>query len=269
MTSPRVRRRAAASALALAVLLTGCTRSVAGEAAPAPAVPSPVSGPTTTPSTFSTSPSSTSKFTTSKFATTPSASRTTTAAGTGTTPAPSTATTASTTASRPPIEWKLPLPGPGHAPLNKYGNAVAKVGQSYGITWTKTKQYAVIFVIDSIKLDSGCDRPGKPAKAENGHFLVISVRLQVGNATSDELGDAGVGFNQDSWTAFDAEDVAQNSAGSPGAADCLAYDSRVPYTMNMQPGRLYTGKVALDVSAAKGTALLMNNLDKGWIFSYG
>lgn len=175
MTSTRVRRRAAASALALAVLLTGCTRSVAGEAAPAPAVPSPVSGPTTTPSTFLTSPSSTSKFTTSKFATTPSASRTTTAAGTGTTPAPRTATTAS----RPPIEWKLPLPGPGHAPLNKYGNAVAKVGQSYGITWTKTKQYAVIFVIDSIKLDSGCDRPGKPAKAENGHFLVISVRLQV------------------------------------------------------------------------------------------
>ena len=265
MTSPRVRRRAAASALALAVLLTGCTRSVAGEAAPAPAVPSPVSGPTTTPSTFLTSPSSTSKFTTSKFATTPSASRTTTAAGTGTTPAPRTATTAS----RPPIEWKLPLPGPGHAPLNKYGNAVAKVGQSYGITWTKTKQYAVIFVIDSIKLDSGCDRPGKPAKAENGHFLVISVRLQVGNATSDELGDAGVGFDQDSWTAFDAKDVAQISAGTPGAADCLAYDSRVPYTMNMRPGRLYTGKVALDVSAAKGTALLMNNLDKGWIFSYG
>jgi hypothetical protein len=32
---------------------------------------------------------------------------------------------------------------------------------------------------------------------------------------------------------------------------------------------VYTGKIALDVSTATGSAVLMNALDGGWIYHYG
>lgn len=243
--------RAAAAMVAGLLLLVGCARSVSGDAAPAVDA-------TTLPalSTFPALPSSPASTTSATTSTVPSSSTPTSTAS-----PPRTKTSPSTS-----ISWQLPLPGPNKSARNKFGNTVAKVGQPYGITWTADNQVALLFVVDSIKVDAGCDRPAKPV---NGHFLIISMRVQVGAAAGKALQDEGIGFTDRNWTVFDAKDAAQGSPSTTASSDCLDYDSGLPIWSDAEAGKLYTGKVALDVSSTKGTALLMDDVNGGWIYHYG
>jgi hypothetical protein len=243
--------RNAAAMVAGLLLLVGCARSLSGDAGRAvgatalpdlstsPAVPGP--------------PASVSSATTSTM--------TSTSAPVSTAPPTRTKTSTSTS-----VSWQLPLPGPNRSARNKFGNTVAKVGQPYGITWAADHQVALLFVVDSIKVDAGCDRPAKPV---NGHFLIISLRVQVGAAAGKALREEGIGFTDGNWTVFDAKDTAQGSPSTTASSDCLDYNSSLPIWSEAEAGRLYTGKVALDVSSTKGTALLMDDVTGGWIYHYG
>ena len=163
------------------------------------------------------------------------------------------------------MTWQIPAATDTARKNNKYGNRIAALGQTYSITYTQTKQDALRFVVDSIKVDSGCD--DSAAKPTNGYFLVITLRVQLGAVTAAALSDGSVGFNTSDWTAFDAKDVAQVGTDQFDS-DCLS-DSLFPFTADLRAGQVYRGKVALDVSATKGTVVLMNNLSGGWVFNFG
>lgn len=123
-----------------------------------------------------------------------------------------------------------------------------------------------MFVVDSIQVDRGCEGKVKP---KNGHLLVITVRAQLGYSTGEELANKSIGFTDDLWTAFDAKDTAQVDVDTSASSACVPYDKQFPYAIDLEPGKVYSGKIALDVSSATGTAVLMNSLDGGWIYRYG
>lgn len=279
----RLRRWGAVAAAALVV--AGCGRTVAGQASVA--TPALISSATVSPtstaatSTAATSTAATSTAATSSAATTSSSTSlsvdpfptssgdlpTTPTMG-STTDSTSTTTTSSSTAAAPSttVKWLLPLPKPGTEKVNKYGNAIAAPGQSFAIQWRSNKQIAVVFVVDSLQVDKGCE---VPVKAKNGHMLVITMRAQLGYSTGRELSDDAIGFTGDLWTAFDAKDTAQVDVDTSASDACVSYDNQVPYADAMEQGTVYTGKIALDVSSATGSVVLMSSLDGGWLYHYG
>jgi hypothetical protein len=175
-------------------------------------------------------------------------------------------TTATTTAPST-VKWLLPLPKSGaKKQLNKFGNVMVAPGQSLGITWRSNDKIALVFVVDSLQVDRGCELQVKPL---NGHFLVITVRVQIGYATGDDLENESIGFTEQFWTAFDTKDTAQVDTSSTAASACVTSKTGIPYAGDLEPGKVYTGKIVLDVAAAKGTAVLMNSLDGGWVYNYG
>ena len=244
--------------VAAALAVAGCGSSIGGQASPAVTTP-----PTSTLSSTSISVAPFPEPSTGAVPSTPttgSRSGTTASSGTGPTTAPST-TAPSTT-----VKWLLPLPKGGTPKVNKYGNVIAAPGQSFAIQWQGNKQIAVVFIVDSLQVDRGCQAQGKP---RNGHLLVITVRAQLGYSTGKDLSDESIGFTKDAWTAFDAKDTAQVGIDSPAADDCVTFENQMPYADDMEPDQVYRGKIALDVSSATGTAVLMNSLDGGWVYHYG
>lgn len=264
----RLRRWGAVAAAALVV--AGCGTSVSGQAVPA--VPNPSSSQTTTTSSLNSSTSlSLTPFPDSSTAATTDSSSTSNTATTSTMPTGRQSTTAPTTPSTTAgpsttVKWLVPLPKAGTPKVNKFGNVIATPGKPFAVVWTRDKQISVVFIVDSLQVDRGCEATVKP---KNGHLLVISIRAQLGNATGDELSKASIGFTDDYWTVFDAKDTAQVGTDTPASSDCLTYKTQLPYASDMKPDKVYSGKIAVDVAAATGTAVLMNSLDGGWVYSYG
>lgn len=120
------------------------------------------------------------------------------------------------------------------------------------------------FVVDSVTLGGRCDNADKPV---NGHFLIIALRVELGGTSSAEADDAEIGFTADRWTVFDAKDVAQVNTSDIGGG-CLTR-SAFPFTDQLVPGKVVSGRVALDVSATSGTVVLLNTIAGGWVFHYG
>ena len=250
---------------AAALVVAGCSSTVGGQAAPAS--PAPVSARTSSSVTGASS-------TTSAMTPFPDPTSSPTAPSTGSTSSMPTgssatvATPAGTTTAAPSttVKWLLPLPKGGAAKVNKFGNVIATPGQSFAIQWRSNKQIAVVFIVDSLQVDRGCE---VQVKGKNGHLVVITVRAQLGYSTGAQLSDDSIGFTDDFWTAFDAKDTAQVDVDTAAASACVTYKTQLPYVDDMEPGTVYTGKIALDVASATGTAVLMNSLDGGWLYHYG
>lgn len=250
---------------AAALVVGGCGSSIGGQALPA--VPVPSAAVTSTGSTgvsVAPFPEPSSAVSSSSASGTPTTRTTPTVpAPQSTTPAPGTSVTAAPSTT---VTWLLPLPKGGAGKVNKFGNVIAAPGQSFAIQWRSNKQIAVVFVVDSVQVDRGCTTKVKP---KNGHLVVITVRTQLGYSTGDDLSNESIGFTDDFWTAFDAKDTAQVDVNTPATDACIPYDEQQPYADDMEPDKVYTGKIALDVSTATGSAVLMNSLDGGWIYHYG
>lgn len=261
-------RRTIGVALAISLLAAGCSRSVAGDAGPAVAFGvSPTATPSGLPTAGASAPAATGQPSVSApLVPTSVPSSSTTAATVG--PSASGAAPPASSAvvsSGPPVKWVLPEPKDTKRQNNSYGNRIAAVGESYQLTYTQTKERALLFIVDSIKLDGACDKTDvKPA---NGHFLVITLRVQLGNVTGDELNQGSIGFTASDWTAFDSKNVAQVGTDSFDN-NCLS-TSLIPFASDMDSGETYKGKVALDVSATKGTVVLMSGVSGGWVYNYG
>lgn len=272
----RLRRWGVAAA---ALLVAGCGSSVGGQALPMPgiatssgssgttptsiasATPSvttvtPFPDPTSAPDpTVGSTPATTSVLPGPTSTTAPTSAAATDQSTAGTTTAPSTT-----------VKWQLPVPTGGPTKQNKFGNVIAAPGRPFAVEWTSTKQVAVVWVVDSIQVDRGCE---VQVKGKNGHLVVISVRAQLGHSTGEELSNESIGFTDSFWTAFDAKDTAEVDTGSSAADACVTSKTGFAYADTMKPDRVYSGKIALDVSSAKGTVVLLNSLDGGWVYSYG
>ena len=263
-------------AVAATLLVAGCGSAVGGQALPMPGIPVTTGSSATSASSSSaatpTSIASTSLSvaTISPFpdpTTSPTPTPGTTSALPTTAPTSARSSTARTaTAPSTMVTWQLPLPTGAAPKQNKFGNVLGTPGRTFAIIWTGTKQVAVVFVVDRIQVDSGCE---VQVKGKNGHLVVISVRAQLGYSTGKELSDESIGFTDSFWTAFDAKDTAQIDIDSSAADACVTSTTAIPYADTMKPGRVYYGKIALDVSSAKGTVVLLNSLDGGWVYSYG
>lgn len=263
--------------IAGALLLTGCARTVSGDAIPAAGVvlsSTQSTGSSTTGSQATGAATGQSGTTSSTTSTAPSAIPPTSSAGTPTpaltptSPGTTTSTPGSTTptATPPAIKWLLPAQSTVKSKLNAFGNLEAGLGKPYEITWTAKKTTALRFIVDSATIDGRCETPTKP---ENGHFLILGVRVQLGDATADDLGDSRIGFTGQYWTAFDAKNVAEVGTTSSAAGSCITSTTGFPYTTDLAPGKVYSGKIALDVSSTKGTVVLMDGVSGGWIYNYG
>ncbi len=259
---------------ASALVMAGCGSTVSGQALPISTVQSSsVVSPATTAATGSSSTvaaatsTGMTPFPDPSISGTAQSSASTSSAPTVSTPTPSTPTPSPTTAApSTTVKWLLPLPKGGGEKINKFGNVVATPGQSFAVQWRSNKRIAVVFIVDSLQVDRGCE---VQVKASNGHLVVISMRAQLGYTTGRELSDEAIGFTDSFWTAFDAKDTAQVGVDSSAASTCVTYKTQVPYADDMEPDKVYSGKIALDVSSATGSVVLMNSLDGGWLYRYG
>ena len=150
------------------------------------------------------------------------------------------------------------------AAKNRYGDVQAEVGKVYGLVWSKSNVDALAWVVDSIIVDSGCNA-GTP-KPTNGHFVVMSLRVEVRNSTLDDLEAANISLSTPSWTAFDAHGAAETGIKSDPALDCVTGHT----VYDLHTDRITGGKVAFDVSSPKGTLVLaISGIESGWEYHYG
>lgn len=247
---------------AAALVVAGCGSSIGGQALPGVPVSSAATVSSSTGISVAPFPESSATESSTTVAT---STRTTSTAPTATSAA-STSNSSVTTAPSTTVTWLLPLPKGGTDKVNKFGNVIAAPGQSFAIQWRSNKQIAVVFVVDSVQVDRGCATTVKP---KNGHLVVITIRTQLGYSTGADLSDESIGFTDDFWTAFDAKDTAQVDVDTSATEACVPYDKQQLYANDMEPDKVYTGKIALDVSTATGSAVLMNSMDGGWIYHYG
>ncbi|MET3806471.1 hypothetical protein ABIB25_003486 [Nakamurella sp. UYEF19] len=239
------------------LVTAGCARSVAGDA-------SPVAGAaiSSTRTSDGRTPESRPPTSAAEESSTPSAPSVSTP-----TPTPTKTTPSKTpTATPPAIKWLIPAQSKVKSKINSFGNLEAGLGKPYEITWTKEKTTALRFVVDSATINGRCETPTKPV---NGHFLILSVRVQLGDASADDLGNSRIGFTGEFWTAFNAKNVAEVGTTSTAAGDCITRTTGFPYSEDLAPGKVYSGKIALDVSSVKGTVVLMDSVGGGWIYHYG
>lgn len=249
---------------AAALVVAGCGSSIGGQALPMVPVPSaPATSNSSTGISVAPFPESSTAVSSSSPSSSSASGTPTPPPATSTAPAPN---TSATTAPSTTVTWLLPLPKDGKGKVNKFGNVIAAPGQSFAIQWRSNKQTAVVFVVDSVQVDRGCETK---VRAENGHLVVITVRAQLGYSAGEDLSNESIGFTDDFWTAFDAKDTAQVDVDTSAADACVTYDNQPPYSDDMEPDQAYTGKIALDVSTATGSVVLMNSLDGGWIYRYG
>ena len=219
--------------VAVALLVAGCGSSIGGLASPAVVDPGLPTGSSSTSSSTGISVAPFPDPPTTAVPSTP----TTPATGSGSTlNATTSGTTApGTTAPTTTVTWLLPLPEGGAPKLNKYGNVIATPGQSFAIEWRSSKQIAVVFIVDSLQVDRGCE---VQVRGNNGHLVVITVRAQLGYSSGEDLSKESIGFTGDFWTAFDAKDTAQVGIDSSASSACVTDKTRLPYVDDMEPDRV-------------------------------
>ena len=176
--------------------------------------------------------------------------------------APTAATTAGSTATE---SWQLPDPT-GVATYSEFGDIVTAPGRTNAIQITEggIASTAVVFRVKSIELDKGCIEKAKP---ENGHFLVISLDVEVRSATPETLDEEGIAFSSYNWEAWTTAGDPQPAINSDAADTCVG-DQGFPLTAELDPDGVTSGLVVLDVTEPEGTVVFDAGLDSGWEFSY-
>ena len=232
----------------LGIVLAGCAHTLSGSAQPGTStVPIPSATPTV--------PTSTAVQQSTPAPPTPGSS-------------PSASPSAGAAPSTVRTSWAL---GPRitNAGKNAYGDYEIRPGQVAGLYDSTTGQDLIAWVVDSLTLDRPCAKDSD-ATSENGHFLFLTMRIELRNAATQTLTDANIGFTNDNWDAFDAKGVAQPATGGLEADQCVAENLRPPDVSKLVPGKPVSAVVVLDVRATSGTVLLhFLNIDAGWEYHYG
>ncbi len=265
-----------AAVMAVAVLgLVGCGSEVAGAptvgAGPASSVttaapsaagsvpPGSTSGAITVPSSGVPS------------ASTPGAAPTPGSSGPGSAPTGSAPTGGSSSPVAPSSSaepsWKLPNP-PGGEKYNEFNDVVAEPGVSYGLekTVNGTKSRAVVFRVTKIQVDKGCDAKATPV---NGHFVVLTMEVELRNETPEQAQDDNLEFTGSNWTSYDPDGTAETGTHSDGALTCGGSKAIRPVD-EFDAGKVNVGIVVLDVSSTKGTTVFTTaGLSDGWEYTYG
>lgn len=274
--------RAGLALAAVLAVVTSCAQTVGGTGVAAPVGASPVStaGDAPPPSTAAAStaapPTSVPPTSVPPTSVPPTSGPITSAPATPAPVATSTTTAGLQNNSTTPVPkpaWKLPAVDNQPAATNEFGDVKAKLGTVYGLYTTKDtpEREVVAFVVDKIQVDPGCGTPragDTTPKPVNGHFVVITLRVEVRDSTPQELLDFNVGFTRGRWTAYRADGTAEIGVDSSTVSDCLV-DSDLPYSGDLvQPG-VTKGTVVLDVTATKGTLVLETGTDSSWEYNFG
>jgi len=114
------------------------------------------------------------------------------------------------------------------------------------------------FTVDSIAVDPPCTGYAQPA--ENGHLLVLSMRVTTADLSS--LGGTLLILAED-WQVIGPDGITEANLSTSAAYSCLADSERLPESMG--PGQQFVGKLVLDSRSTSGSAIFAPPyVDGGW-----
>lgn len=165
-----------------------------------------------------------------------------------------------TTLSLPPTTTDTTAPTtPTGQTRNERNNIVKHFGE-LATTLDASGDATASFTIDSIEVDPPCTGDFS-APAENGHLLILNMRVTTG----PDLSDFGGNFliNPYDWQVIGADGTTETNLGTTAAFSCVGGSEKLPSTMG--PGQQFVGKLALDSRSASGSAIFAPAfVDGGW-----
>lgn len=151
------------------------------------------------------------------------------------------------------------------AKVNDRGYIPKKLGEEAGLTpgQDRNDPGTVKFVVDKVEVDPSCHEYGM--KPENGHTLLLHMRVATGNNREYAEGSSGI------FQATNFVEIGKDGISHPARyGECTDYAQRLPDNFGMN--QRYVGTVELVVPEASGTIVLalpggMNNTS-GWEWRY-
>lgn len=132
--------------------------------------------------------------------------------------------------------------------INERGNIVKQFGEIAGLTDANGDSQAT-FAVDAVEVDAPCTS-GYASSPENGHFLIISMRVTTGAL----IGLDFFHIVADDWQVIGADGITETNVATGPAYGCLADSERLTDSP-MGPGQQFVGKLVLDSRNTSGSAI--------------
>lgn len=168
-----------------------------------------------------------------------------------------------TTLTLPPTSTASAAPTtPAGPSRNDRNNIVKQLGELASIVDANGNDL-VTFTVDSIEVDPPCLGYAQPA--ENGHLLVLTMRVTTGPDLSDLQFFHIVA---EDWQVIGPDGITETNLSSAAAYGCVPESDRLTDSP-MGPGQQFVGKIVLDSRNTSGSAMFLPSYTEGgWEWSF-
>jgi hypothetical protein len=152
-----------------------------------------------------------------------------------------------------PTPTTEPEPTPTETPIgetSQRGNLIKDVGETAYMYHLDTGENWFEFQITDIEVGGTCTSESA-VPAENGQFLILSIKASTGTNWPEELQGVTLDFNPFDFSAIGPDGVTEANLATDAVFGCVAEGDLLPDAFG--PGENVVGKVALDTKSESGT----------------
>lgn len=147
---------------------------------------------------------------------------------------------------------------------NERNNIVKQFGELARIVNESSGADTLSFTVDSIEVDPPCSDNSLPP--ENGHFLVLNMRVTTGS----DLSSVGGTFflTAGDWRVVGADGITETGLATGPAYGCIEQSERIS-DVPLGAGQQFVGKIVLDSKNPSGAAIYAPPYVPGgweWVF---